>query len=546
MGQQLSTKNSEEIEIKTPIGKFVGLTLFDVKTNKPLCNKFSKIRYALPPVGENRWKKPLVVGEDYDHSKESYDNNGPACFQPHIKGKMMQVYNNLEEKSEDCTYLNIWIPANMKTSPSLGLPVLFYIHGGWLQYGSPNLCGSLDPRFLLGSEEFADKYIIVSPGYRLNVLGFLSCKDFIKEGRGVNFGLWDQRAALEWTAKNIKYFGGDANKITVGGLSAGSYSTFFQLAYEIYHPDVPQIIKQVIHFSNCLSIQPKNIEEVEPQFDELCKALNIKLDSTFEQKLEILQQIKPEILETTITTLSLHTFRAVTDDDFISSNILSDIHNGTYGKKLSEKNIRIVIGEVLNEPELYSYLNTPLSLDSLSIELENYYPKLIIPTLLEIYNTRNLDEKSPEFKKQLRSLFGKIISDSQVYSSSRGFLNYITKGSFPKANIYRFKDSFIPNYLKKILDEVGVQGPIHGGDQCLWFFGTPSELSPDEVIQIVKFITPLSQFIHHKDIQESWGTSGDRTYRHFQSSGMISTEDDADWDKYINIAERIRESQVKA
>ena len=63
------------------------------------------------------------------------------------------------------------------------------------------------------------------PAYRLNVFGFLASSELLQEGSELgagNYGLWDQRAALEWTVENIKYFNGDPTQITLGGFSAGT------------------------------------------------------------------------------------------------------------------------------------------------------------------------------------------------------------------------------------------------------------------------------------------------------------------------------------
>lgn len=68
----------------------------------------------------------------------------------------------------------------------------------------------------------------ISIGYRLSVLGFLACeelKDEDQEGVVGNYGLWDQRAAIEWTHKNIARLGGNPKKVVLGGRSAGSFAT---------------------------------------------------------------------------------------------------------------------------------------------------------------------------------------------------------------------------------------------------------------------------------------------------------------------------------
>ena len=92
--------------------------------------------------------------------------------------------------------------------------------------GSPN-SGNLSA-FL---SETDCKCIVVMPAYRLNLFGFLSSEELMgnssstssSDSYGANFGFWDQRLALEWTYKNIKFFGGDPDNITMAGYSAGTY-----------------------------------------------------------------------------------------------------------------------------------------------------------------------------------------------------------------------------------------------------------------------------------------------------------------------------------
>jgi len=108
---------------------------------------------------------------------------------------------------------------------SVDMLIGFWDHsdGGWLQFGTPNM---YDLCALLG--ETPCQCVVVCPAYRLNMFGFLACRELKEEAEASgepfgNYGFWDQRLALEWTHKNICYFGGDAGNITVGGYSAGKY-----------------------------------------------------------------------------------------------------------------------------------------------------------------------------------------------------------------------------------------------------------------------------------------------------------------------------------
>ncbi|XP_061434640.1 bile salt-activated lipase-like [Lethenteron reissneri] len=127
--------------------------------------------------------------------------------------------------SEDCLYLNVWVPHGIKVSRNL--PVMVWIYGGAFIFGSSEGASLLD-NFLYDGQELADrgKVIVVTFNYRLGPLGFLSTGD--EHGPG-NYGLWDQHAAIKWVKRNIRAFGGDPDNITIFGESAGGASVSLQM-----------------------------------------------------------------------------------------------------------------------------------------------------------------------------------------------------------------------------------------------------------------------------------------------------------------------------
>ncbi|KAK1883822.1 Bile salt-activated lipase [Dissostichus eleginoides] len=126
--------------------------------------------------------------------------------------------------SEDCLYLNIWVPHGR--SVSTGLPVMVWIFGGAFIAGGSMGTNFLE-NYLYSGQEIADRgdVIVVTLGYRVGALGFLSTGESDLPG---NYGLWDQHAAIAWVNRNIRSFGGDPHRITVFGESAGGASVNFQ------------------------------------------------------------------------------------------------------------------------------------------------------------------------------------------------------------------------------------------------------------------------------------------------------------------------------
>ena len=187
-------------------GKVSGLVL-DEKTHLRV---FRGIPYATPPVGELRWRLPKPP-EKWEGVRK--------CDQFSAAAPQKLRNNRSISLNEDCLYLNIWTKRAGK--PEANLPVMVWIHGGGLNQGYGHKAYS-------DGKGFANRNVVlVSLNYRLGALGFLAHPELSAESpKGVsgNYGLFDQIAALRWIKNNIKAFGGDSNKVTIFGESAGGTS----------------------------------------------------------------------------------------------------------------------------------------------------------------------------------------------------------------------------------------------------------------------------------------------------------------------------------
>ncbi len=182
-------------------------------------SEFKGVPFAAPPVGDLRWREPQPV-KNWTGIRKA-DKFGPRAMQLNVFGDMNFRSNGM---SEDCLYLNIWTPS--KTFKDK-LPVLVYFYGGGYIAGD----GS-EPRY--DGESMSRRGIVaITVNYRLGVFGFFAYPGLTKESphhASGNYGLLDQAAAIKWVKENIAAFGGDPNKITIAGESAGSFSVSAQMA----------------------------------------------------------------------------------------------------------------------------------------------------------------------------------------------------------------------------------------------------------------------------------------------------------------------------
>ncbi|CAH1788502.1 unnamed protein product, partial [Owenia fusiformis] len=163
---------------------------------------FLGIPYAAPPIGDNRFRvtQPFQMWTGERDATEY----GSSC--PQL---------NSFDYDEDCLFLNIWTPT---LDPTANKAVMLYIHGGSMRSGSGMRNGT-------GFAVLQD-VIKVAINYRLGVLGFWTTGDAQAPG---NYGFLDQQFAIQWVRQHIAAFGGDPNRITIYGASAGGVSVSAQV-----------------------------------------------------------------------------------------------------------------------------------------------------------------------------------------------------------------------------------------------------------------------------------------------------------------------------
>jgi para-nitrobenzyl esterase len=204
--------------VVTSTGTFTGVP----SSSAPGVDVFFGIRYAAAPEGALRWAPPQAPADPGDLVVAAIP--GPACPQPASTAPLPQ--------SEDCLFLNVYVPAH--AGPHSKLPVFVWIHGGALITGTGAL---YDPSLMVAENDI----IVVTLNYRLGALGWLvepglkaaASGFFQNAGDAGNYGLMDQQFALQWVQHNIDAFGGDREKVTVGGESAGGLSVTSNLVSTI-------------------------------------------------------------------------------------------------------------------------------------------------------------------------------------------------------------------------------------------------------------------------------------------------------------------------
>lgn len=212
---------SNAVQLTAPVvtttGTYQGLMNFQELPGDPTSgvDVFFGIRYGQAPEGTLRWKPPQAP--DPGQGSIVAGTPGHTCTQ----GRTTD--------SEDCLFLNVYAPSTARARSKL--PVFIWIHGGALVSGAGS---DYDPSVMVAENNI----IVVTINYRLGSLGFLAASvleateanAFQNVGDAGNYGLMDQQFAMAWVHDNIAAFGGDPERVTIGGESAGGLSVSTHLA----------------------------------------------------------------------------------------------------------------------------------------------------------------------------------------------------------------------------------------------------------------------------------------------------------------------------
>ncbi|KAI1610995.1 carboxylesterase family protein-like protein [Exophiala viscosa] len=186
---------------------------------------FNNIRYAAPPTGARRFQTPEPPLVNRDVVQTGLSGNFPPQAVP-LWRRVIKEWPN--PGSEDCLFLDVKVPRatwDGRDTQVKGVPVMVWIFGGGYTAGSKEAFGS--GAGLLARS--AEPIIYVALNYRLGIYGFLAGPKYTGHGGTANLGLLDQRFALQWIQKHISAFGGDPDRVTVIGESAGGGSIYHQV-----------------------------------------------------------------------------------------------------------------------------------------------------------------------------------------------------------------------------------------------------------------------------------------------------------------------------
>eukprot|EP00658_Telonema_sp_P-2_P057780 TRINITY_DN4618_c0_g1_i1.p1 TRINITY_DN4618_c0_g1~~TRINITY_DN4618_c0_g1_i1.p1 ORF type:complete len:480 (+),score=88.82 TRINITY_DN4618_c0_g1_i1:211-1650(+) len=193
--------------VRTDDGPIQGMDSSDAKVSV-----FHGVPFASPPVGALRWTDPAPA-KPWTETRQA-TKPGAYCPQMHFTKKVLYG-------AEDCLYLSVYAPKQCtRSSPCATMQFIY--GGGWIT-GDDVYGGVYD------ATQFAADHgvVVVAANYRLDTFGWMALQEQQDESTDSsfgNFGLKDQRAAMKWTQRNIRQFGGDPTQLTIFGESAGAWS----------------------------------------------------------------------------------------------------------------------------------------------------------------------------------------------------------------------------------------------------------------------------------------------------------------------------------
>jgi carboxylesterase type B len=464
-----------------------GLARADIRTTNPsvtikngtligssnnTVDSFIGIPYAKPPINDLRFRSPQAI--DQPLGVVTLPSVAPACIQQKLSSldttgmpaeavPLAEAASNrpVNGSSEDCLTLSVQRPAGLSAGEKL--PVLVWIHGGgWSIGASQWYDGSA---IIRKSINISQPIIFVALNYRLNAFGFLQGKELQEDG-STNLGLRDQRKAFEWVAENIAAFGGDPDKVTIWGHSAGGISVWDHLTInngDHTYRGKPLFRAGIINSGGIVRTLPVDSDKAQKVFNQFSTAAGC---AGSDDILACLRQSPSETLVDAMNTLpnfygpSANNLafirRTDTSSDFFSQFAEEAAAQGTYAR------VPLIAGTLEDDATIFAVAQRDIinSTETLVDFMATWYTETdrqLVADLIDLYpddpaaglpaGTGSLYELYPQFKRlallqtdatfsqQRRELFSRIFEDVPVW----GYLGTYLHGA-PQFGTYHTTD----------------------------------------------------------------------------------------------------------
>ncbi|XP_039453691.1 juvenile hormone esterase-like [Culex pipiens pallens] len=490
-------------------GEVMGVGVLNTTFNGLVYCEYLGIRYAEPPVGELRYKSPVVREPS---GSEDYSKLGSICAQLNSIAQPTQVVGD-----EDCLFMNVYSPAvRGSSSASRKYPVMVYIHGGSYAIWSPQT-DMFGVDLLIESE-----VLIVSFNYRLFVLGFLRHPEFNVTG---NYGLKDQLAALQWVQRYIEAFGGDANNVTIMGQSVGAHS----VTYHLYLEPFRGLFHRVIAMSGSLLAPSAMIYQPEDYNHQYLESLHIHTQDQlmhvpFKDLFQFDNKKRRFIFSSIALPIFLPTVESASDPDAL---LTQPAHELILNEPVNQ--VPLMIG--MTSSEFLPYFTT-----ARSFSIEGNFPNRGNSSYLDvikrlIWKANILVYKvDPEGTGQ--HFFGKLSDLSNMYFPVKRLLKQTSENGSYGAPIYYYQFEFDGqfgkyknSYYREFID-FSIAGAMHGDDLGYLFspyvvkealanrtkFETEwkvTERNVEQITNFIKFGNPTPNFTDNIEVLWPPYNSGD-------------------------------------
>ncbi|EQB54490.1 hypothetical protein CGLO_05674 [Colletotrichum gloeosporioides Cg-14] len=447
---------NETLTVSVPsYGSFTGTTLNSTTSGYPLSkpvHAWYGIDYATQPIGDLRFS---VAGwpPAFNGTRDA-KVYGKVCIQEPGNSNLVTYIKSELEYGEDCLNLNVYRPAGVSIEEKL--PVLIWIHGGLFRNGAGIIFDGAS--FVASSPE---PVMVVTFNYRLAAFGFLA-SPLLADLDLVNLGLQDQHQLLRFVHRHITSFGGDPDRVTLGGKSAGAHSVGFH--YQNPFTEDEKLFHQAIFQSGGPTGRSfPNASEpiIVKQYEQFLERVGCQDNGVAEDLLACLRRVDVDLIEQASTALladyrynGTHPFQAVSGAAIIPRLPSETWESGEWN------HIPALTSFITDEGSMYAPTN--LTTDEQAWGwLSNLYPGLDSSdreTFSRLYPDPQTDSSSPYVDARGQSAqftrLTAVYGDTSYISASQEIASRLSAADIPVWKLHWNTNDSITPYL----------GISHGSD----------------------------------------------------------------------------------